>query len=86
MPSQGQDRAAKARAALRRKIDEQAGGDRELAERLLHEHYREMQRRSAATRRAKRRARLRAELVALRAQGVEFTTEAEVLRVLREQR
>jgi succinate dehydrogenase/fumarate reductase flavoprotein subunit len=82
MPGEGQDRAAKARAALSRKIDELAGGDRELAAQLLRDHYRQMQRQSAAKRRQKRAQRLAEELAALeRRTGVRFMTEAELLRL-----
>ena len=75
MPGQGSDRAAKARAALRRKMLDQANGDLELADRLLREHYRQMQRKSAQKRQQKRAARVAAEERALRAAGVEFVTE-----------
>ena len=81
MPSQGQDRAAKARAALRRKIDDQAAGDQELAERLWHEHFRSMQWKSVAKRRAKR-ARRAAELAS--SLGITIT-EDELLALARRQ-
>lgn len=81
MPGQSSDRAAKARAALRRKIELQAGGDLVLADQLWHEHFRSMQRRSAAKRRAKR-ARRTAEAAA--ALGI-TTTEDELLALARQQ-
>jgi uncharacterized protein YpuA (DUF1002 family) len=80
-PGQKQDRAAKARAALARELLDQAGGDPELAARLLSEHYREMQRRSVANRRA-RRARQTAELA--RDLGL-TTTEDDLLALARRQ-
>lgn len=81
VPGQGSDRAAKARAVLARKLLDQAGGDQELAKQLWHEHFRSMQRRSAAKRRAKR-ARRTAELAA--ALGI-TTTEDELLALARRQ-
>ena len=61
---------------------DQANGDPELADRLLREHYRQMQRRSVAERRRKRAARVAAEERALRAAGVEFVTEDELAAAL----
>jgi hypothetical protein len=84
MPDQKQDRAAKANAALWRKFLEEAGGDRELADQLRSEYYRDLQSRSAATRRANKAAKIAAELAALRARGVEISTFDEVLRAAQE--
>jgi hypothetical protein len=82
MPSQGEDRAAKAHAALLRKFDQQADGDRELAKRLLSEHYRQMQRRSVRARQRKRSRRIAETAAAL---GL-TTTEDELLALARAQR
>jgi len=80
MPGQSDDRAATARAVLARKLLDQAGGDPELAARLLRDHYRDMQRRSVAKRRAKR-ARRTAEL----AVSLGISTEDELLALGRQQ-
>jgi hypothetical protein len=86
MPDQRDDRTTKARAALQRKFFDQAGGDREEAARLRRVFYQELQRRSAAVRRATaaaaRRAE-RAELAAL-ADKLGIISEAELLRRQRE--
>lgn len=85
MPSQTQDRAAKARAALQRKFDELAGGDRVKADQLRREYYLELQRRSAAKRRQKRAARVAAENRLLEAQlGEKIMTEDEFVRILQD--
>lgn len=81
-PSQAHDRALKGQSALSRKFLDQAGGDQALADELRREHYRQMQRRSLAKRRAKR-ARQVAE--AAGALGI-TTTEAELLALARQQR
>jgi hypothetical protein len=80
-PSQAHDRALKGQSALSRKFLELAGGDQALADQLRREHYRSMQRRSLAKRRAKR-ARRAAEAAA--ALGI-TTTEDDLLRVARQQ-
>jgi hypothetical protein len=80
-PSQAHDRALKGQSALSRKFLDQAGGDPVLAEQLKREHYRQMQRRSLAKRRAKR-ARRTAE--AASALGITIT-EDELLALARQQ-
>jgi hypothetical protein len=87
-PDKAHDRALKANAALRRLFLDQAGGDRELAERLRSEWYSELGKRSGSRRRAKAAARRAAELPALQAAyggHLPFVTDAELLRMAREQ-
>jgi hypothetical protein len=85
MPGQGEDRAAKARAALQRKFLDLAGGDRVKADQLRREHYQRLQRRSAAKRRQKRAARVAAENRLLEAQlGEKIMTEDEFVRILQD--
>ncbi|HVD18956.1 MAG TPA: hypothetical protein VNC63_09770 [Propionibacteriaceae bacterium] len=72
----------KARAALQRKFLDQAIGDREEADRLQRVFYQELQRRSAAVRRARAAAARRAAQAELAALGI--VSEAELLRRQRE--
>jgi hypothetical protein len=83
MPSQSQDRAAAARAALQRSFVDQAGGDREEAERLKREFYAGLGRRSGVARRAKAAARAAAEQATLAELGFRVVTEAELVALLR---
>jgi hypothetical protein len=83
-PDKAHDRAVKAADGLRRSFLDQAGGDRELAARLRSEHFSELGRRSGDKRRAQAAKRRADELAALRAAGVEFATEAELLKAARQ--
>jgi hypothetical protein len=83
MPSQSEDRAAAARAALQRSFIDQAGGDREEAERLKREFYARLGRRSGVARRTKASARAAAEQATLAELGFRVVTEAELLTHLR---
>jgi hypothetical protein len=90
-PSKAHDRAKKAAAAVSRSFLDQAGGDRDLAERLRREHFSELGRRSgsrrrakAAERRAEDAARRAAYFAELEAAGVRFTSEAELAELLGE--
>lgn len=87
LPGQTQDRTAEALATLTRKFLDEAGGDRERADYLRREYYRGLQRRSVAKRRAKRAAKIAAEVRELEAAtGLRIMTEEEFARaVLREQ-
>lgn len=83
LPGQGQDRAAKARESLQRKFLDLAGGDLQRAVELKREHYRALQRRSAAKRRQRRAledARWARELEEL---GLHLVREEELLALLR---
>ena len=86
MPSQSTDRTAKGRAALQRKFLDEAGGDREEAARLRRVFYQDLQRRSAAVRRARTAAASRAERADLAALAASLgvMSEAELLRRQRE--
>jgi hypothetical protein len=86
LPDQPQDRVPPTLAKLYRSLWEQAGGDRELFERLRSEHFAELGKRSGSRRRAKRAARIAAEMAGLEAAaGIRFTSEDEVLALLARQ-
>jgi hypothetical protein len=82
--SQAQDRAAKARSTLQRSFVDRAGGDEVEAERLKHEFYARIGRRSGAVRRAKAAAREAAELAELAELGIQIMSEAELAAKLRD--
>jgi hypothetical protein len=86
MPSRGQDRAARTHAALLRKIELQAGGDQELAKRLLAEHFRQLQARSARARRRRRAQRAAETAAELRRAGFSVVSEDELLALQSRQR
>lgn len=62
-----------------RKIELQAGGDQELAKRLLTEHFRGLQARSAHARRRKRVQRAAETAAELRRAGFNVVSEDELL-------
>jgi hypothetical protein len=86
MPGQSSDRAAKARAALRRKIELEIGSsDPVKIEAALREHYREMQRRSVRRRRIKRAQRAAQTAAELRRAGYDVASIDDLLAAARSQ-
>jgi hypothetical protein len=86
MASQGQDRTAKARAALLRSFFDQANGDPQVAAELRSEYFAELGRRSGSRRRAKARERVAALTAELEAgAGLRITSVDELAELARRQ-